>query len=263
MIIRIVIAITGVAVASWAQNTGSIIGAVTDQNGNAVAGALVMAALKPPSTAQAGGSAPVVLYGSSGPTGAFEIDALPAGTYKLCMEKPGSQLLNPCIWSSSPVTASVTAGGKTSGVSVVAVSGATVTVRVADANGILASNPRANDLLIGVGHGTSPFIPARVVATDSGGRTFGIVVPAGSPINLSVYSSALALADQTGAAFGTNAVSIPLSAGQTAASTASAGTPTVTLQITGLATAKPATGSTGATGASGPSVGTQQRRVAK
>jgi hypothetical protein len=136
---------------------------------------------------------PFAANGLSGGNGQFEIDGLPVGTYQICVEKRSAALLNPCVWADKQQTATVAAGKTVSGVAVVAQQGVTITVRVDDVKGLMASNPAKDDILIGVGHGKSPFIMAAVESRDGAGKTMSLVVPSAQAANISVFSGSFAL----------------------------------------------------------------------
>ncbi len=55
-------------------------------------------------------------------------------------------------------------------------------------------------LLIGVVYGTGAYQGARNTAVDSAGRDYQLIIPAGKPFRLWLYSTDLALTDASGAA---------------------------------------------------------------
>ena len=77
-------------------------------------------------------------------------------------------------------------------------------VRVNDPMGLLPQvvdgpwTPRR--LLIGVAYGTGAYQGALNTAVDSAGRNYQLIVPAGRPFSLRLYSTDVALADASGAA---------------------------------------------------------------
>lgn len=237
---RLTVIYIAVATSTIAQ-TGKVTGSVADEAGSPVANALITATPKQPVQP---GSFPVpaptpippfAATSSSDGAGKFEVDNLPPGEYQFCINKPGSELLDPCIWGKA-VTATV-GNGATQPVLITVTHGVTLTIRVADPKALVAANPQLDDLVVGTVNGTSPFVPAILQSKDAAGKTLSIVVPKGQARAISVYSGALKLGDSTGKAFGTNSISLPVSVAQTLASVVPGGA-TLTLQILGPA-AKP------------------------
>lgn len=220
--------------------TGRVTGTVTDDSGAPVAGALVTASLQSaaPQGTKGPGGLPLFMpfppKALSGATGDFEIDGLPAGTFRLCVEKAESSLLNPCLWVDRPASVEVSPAATASGVTVVAPRGTLLTVQILDVKGLLA-NPANNDLRVGTSNGRMAFIPARVSGRDATGRTMAIVVQPGLPATILISSTAFALADDKGNALGPGVTQIPVPSGTvvTAASASATAPPVVTVQVTG------------------------------
>jgi hypothetical protein len=229
---RIAIVYFGFAAVAIGQ-TGQIQGTVTDGSGTPISGAVVAASLKrageaiPLSSSRLPSFMPVPAKAPSSSTGGFQISGLYAGTYTLCVDVPNATYLNPCLWSSLPVTANVAEGATTSGVAVVTQKGVMTTIRVQDTQGWLTQNPANDDLRIGTYNGSSPFIFARVVGRDSNGRTMGIVTPVGQPLTVYVSSSKFTLADGNGNGLAASA-QFPV-----AASAVSQSSPVVTVNVKG------------------------------
>lgn len=215
---------TGVGLTAQTVATGSgiVTGTVVDDGGAIVEDAFVTAISM--RTANNVKLTPVTAFAASHKGGAFEIDGLPPGSYKICVSKPGSALLDPCAWADgSPwvsgstliAVANVTAGATASGIKAVAIRGTTITVGVSDVANVIGQNGGKSDVLVGIRHGGGPFIPASLVSSDSGGKTYSLVVPQGKAANVSVYSKAFVLADEQGKEFTTSEVSLPITANST------------------------------------------------
>jgi len=225
--------------ASLFGETGAVRGSLLDETGVPVTYSLITA--RPIQPVQPGyfpvpAPAPIPPFAATSSTdgaGQFEIDNLPPGKYQFCINKPGSQLLDPCIWG-NPATATV-GTGVTQTVTATVIHGVTITIRIADRTGLVAGNPQLDDLIVGTVSGLSPFVPALVQSKDATGKTLSIVVPKGKAGKLSVYSSALTLGDAAGKGFGARSISLPLTVSQTLTSV-SGGAATFTIQILGAAT---------------------------
>ncbi len=222
------------------SQTGGITGNVVDDGGAPIQGASVSASLwssakpvpfvagRPPAFM------PVSAKALTGSKGEFQVDGLVAGKYYVCVEKPDSAILNPCLWADPPVSVDVEEGKAASGVSVVAAKGVSLNIRVQDAKGLLRANPAADDIRVGTSHRQSLFIPGRVSGTDPAGRTMSVIVPRGQPASISVASSAFVLADDKGAALASSTIQLTTDA------VAKAGAaPVITIQVTDAKSGRP------------------------
>jgi hypothetical protein len=242
-LISLLLAFAGCSAA--ATQNAVIKGVVTDEVGHPENGVVVTANLLPPVAAGAAIPASFVFFSAnalSAANGSFEIDGLPAGTFSLCAEKQGSQLLNPCIWG-TPTKVAVASGATENGTAVKVQNGVTIVVRVADPKGTLAGNPQADDILIGTGYRKSPFVRARTITKDGTGRTLTLTVPPGLALNVSVTSRALQLADGGGQLLAPGAalpvVAATLAAGAVQVIDPVNAIPDVVVNITGLKQANP------------------------
>lgn len=222
--------------------SGRVTGTVVDASGQPITGALVRAGMrsspqpipltpgKPPAFMPVSSAAP------SGAKGEFQIDGLYAATYAMCVYKPQSTVLDPCLWSDTPVAVTLAEGSTASGVTVTAAQGTIVNIRVLDPTGFINANPGKDDLRVGIKRGKSPFIPALPTARDSSGKTMSLAVPIGQPISLTVASTGLALADSAGASLGADGgdetqISVPAAALANAAAGSKA--PVLTISVNG------------------------------
>jgi hypothetical protein len=233
----VVFAVAGVAQAQ----TGSINGTVKDDSGAPVPAAVVTAAMKtiaPSASMPSGrpGFLPFTPKAPSDSTGAFEIDGVVAGTYTMCVWVPEAAFLDPCLWNSKPVVVSVGSGATVGNVAVVAAKGVFVSIRVQDVSGLLTANPAKDDLRIGTVSSGSPFIPALVTERDGQGKTVAVVAPPGTPLSISVASTAFALTDSNGNALAASGATFPVTS---SAVLTTGGTPSLTVQVVGPSAAKP------------------------
>jgi hypothetical protein len=188
--------------------TGSLQGSVTDTQGRPVAGAVVRYQSVPPSVAA--GLSPKPAPGETVASGAvatdgsgrFTVSGLPSAPHLLCASVPSAPYLDPCIWGQAVRT--TVSAGLTATQPLILVKGVYVNVRVNDPMGIL---PQAVDgpwtprkLLVGVVYGTGAYQAAQNTAVDLAGRDYQLIVPAGKPFRLWLYSTDVALTDASGAA---------------------------------------------------------------
>ena len=219
--------------------TARVAGTVVDTSGQPITGALVRAAMRssPKPILLTPGKAPafmpVASDALSGAKGEFQIEGLYAATYAICVYKPQSTVLDPCLWSDTPVVVTLSDGSTSSGVTVTAAQGTTVKIRVLDPTGFLNANPSKDDLRIGINRGKSPLIPALPTSRDSGGKTMSVVVPLGQPLNFMVASTGLTLAGNAGASLGAEENQISVSAAVLASAAAGSNTPVLTISVTG------------------------------
>jgi hypothetical protein len=216
-----------------AQNTGTIAGTL-NSSGGPVGGAFISAYLQASGTS---GKFGPVFNALTGTDGSFAMNGLPTGKYLLCAEKASAALLNPCLWSATSNTVTV-AGGASASVALTAETGVSMTIRVSDPNGLLASNPSLNDILINAKTTSGRNVLAALASKDSSGQTMTVLVPQSAAINLGVYSSNLSLTDNQGDSFTTPnvAVTVSVPTGVTAApagATGNAATAALTLTIQG------------------------------
>lgn len=188
--------------------TGSLQGSVTDPQGRPLAGAVVRYQSIPPSVAAGVRATPAPGETVAGGTvatdanGRFTLAGLPFAPHLLCASVPSAPYLDPCIWGQA-VRTTVSAGATTSQ-ALILVKGVYLNVRVNDPMRLLPQvvdgpwTPRK--LLVGVVYGTGAYQGARNTAVDSAGRDYQLIIPAGKPFRLWLYSTDLALTDASGAA---------------------------------------------------------------
>ncbi|MFY9727137.1 MAG: carboxypeptidase-like regulatory domain-containing protein [Bryobacteraceae bacterium] len=227
---RIWIAFVAFALSLPAQNTGIISGTL-NSGGHPVSGASVAAYLQ---ASETGGKFAPVFNALTGADGSFVMNGVPAGKYLLCAEKASAALLNPCFWSATPSTVTVAGGGNAS-VELTAQTGVSMIIRVNDPNGLLASDPSVDDILVSAKTASGLNILAVLASKDSSGRTMAVLVPQGAPVNLMIYSSRLSLTDNNGDSFATPNVAVAATApggptAEAASSVASSAALTVTIQ---------------------------------
>lgn len=127
---------------------------------------------------------------------------LPAAVHLLCASVPNAPYLDPCVWGNA--AAVQVSAGATASVTLVLAKGVYLNVRIDDPMGLLPQvvdgpwTPRK--LAVGVMYGKGAYQPAQNTSVDSAGRNYQLIVPAGRPFSLWLYSTDVALADASGAA---------------------------------------------------------------
>ena len=219
--------------------TARVTGTVVDALGQPIAGALVRAAMRssakpiPLTSDRPPAFMPVAAAVPSGTKGDFQIEGLYAATYAMCVYKPQSTVLDPCLWSDTPVVVTLAEGSTSSGVTVSAAQGTIVKIRILDPTGFLNANPGKDDLRIGINRGKSPLIPVLPTSRDSVGKTMTVAVPIGQPLNFMVASTGLALAGEGGASLGAEESQISVPAAALASAAAGSNAPVLTISVTG------------------------------
>lgn len=198
ILLLIVPAVTG------QTGTGSIAGVVTDaKTGQAAADALVVAVRE--------GAPPFSRSARAGADGAFQVEALPAGRYSLCVQA-GSGYLDPCQWAGTPAGVTLGAGQAAAGEMVRLAAASVARIEVLDAQDLLnqkTKDGRRPAVTLGVGGPRGLYYPARAagrsIVTGGGqgaqaAHVFEIGVPRDTALQLQVTSGDLKLGDEAGVA---------------------------------------------------------------
>ncbi len=167
--------------------------------------------------------------------GSFALEGLAPGSYVLCAERADIALLNPCLWSATPTSVTITAGA-TATAPFTAERGVILRIRLNDPQGLLRSNPALDDVLVGAKPTTGPPMPARA-SKDGAGMLFTLLAPEAKPIEILIQSRKLALEDEKGNPFAAANSKLTVVAPIATASQAAqaAGVPDVILTIRGQA----------------------------
>lgn len=146
--------------------------------------------------------------------GRIGLQSLPAGNYMLCATVPSAAYLDPCIWE-QPISVTVSANSTTSQ-QLVLTKGVLLNVRVNDPLGIL---PHVKDgiwtprrLLIGVVYANGAYQGVANTNVDATGRDYQLIIPAGVPLTLRIFSNHVAITDQTGSSVDISGSQIPFEA---------------------------------------------------
>ena len=133
-------------------------------------------------------------------SGKFLVKGLPPDNYVLCADVPSAAYLDPCVWG-QPIQVTVPPGG-TANQTTTLTKGVFLRVRVNDPLGLLPQTvdgvwtPRR--LLVGVGYARGAYQGAQNTGVDAGGHGYELVIPAGLPLRLRLFSHDVALKDAGG-----------------------------------------------------------------
>ena len=148
------------------------------------------------------GTAPFRASAFTEPDGSFVVPGVPAGGYRICVQVPGSALLNPCTWSTGPPSITTASGQAASLGTIRLETGYLLQVRLLDAGRFLESDegrvPGAQ-VQIGVWTLNGLFVPMRIRTREATSRDLELPVPFGAPFELSIQSGFFDLADENNA----------------------------------------------------------------
>jgi len=222
------VAVVAVAACAFAQSSGGIQGVISDESGQLLAGAYVIASPVKPGT---------TLMAVSNSGGQYSLAQAPSGNYMICVQVPHSiyqpvgpfanaviNYVDSCYWS-APTQVTVTAGQVAANINVRMVKGSVVHVRLNDPGKHMAGGEGV--VLVGVVGPSSRWHPLNVASSDASGRTLELAIPFNIAMRLEVNGGRLQLADEGGVAL--PAVSTSFSILQAAGQK----DPTLTFNITG------------------------------
>jgi hypothetical protein len=208
------VGVLAVAACAFAQSSGGIQGVISDELGQLLAGAYVIASpVKPGTTlmavSQSGGKYSIaqaapgnyticvqVPRGSSQPVGPLPVGPVPVGPVPVGpLAKPATNYVDSCYWP-APTQVTVVAGRVASNTNVRMAKGAVVHVRLNDPGKHMASG--AGVVLVGVVGPSSRWHPLNVVSSGASGRTLELAIPFNTALRLEVNGGRLQLADEGG-----------------------------------------------------------------
>jgi hypothetical protein len=216
---------------AFGQGTASIQGTIQAQGGGVIAGAIVSYGLMaPPRNKAPAAMLPPIQRVSSGSDGAFSIHGLNAGAYLVCVSVVNQPFLDPCHWSPTPVTFTVTNGQAITKATIQLVKGQVYPIRVNDPLQSFSNegkSPGAN-LTMMVRSYSGAIHAAVVASSDATGRNYTLTIPFDTPLNLMILPGAFNLSDNHGLA-------VASTGGQFQITAPSAGTtPPTTFTLNGI-----------------------------
>jgi hypothetical protein len=179
------------------QGTGRVEGTIRTESGGAVPGAVASIHVRPTGT----GTRPYDARTTVGPAGAFSFDGVPPGTYLVCGQAPGRDLINACFWQIGSPRTVVVAAEQTVRVDVALADGFRLRVRLDDPAGVMAvakDDPKGFGVLLAVTAPGAGFVPMLPTKSEASGRDYESLVPFGVPLKLVAQSRAFELGDDKG-----------------------------------------------------------------
>ena len=180
-----------VSAAEILAQTSSVSGIIVDPKGKTVDSAVVTAGLATFDPAVRN------LHVLTGKGGTFSFAKLPAGTYRLCIQAPGTDLLDPCRWR-IPIMVKVDGKTDVSNMRIALEQGVPLKIRIDDAGQLLEKNEgktKGTHLLVGVWTGSKFFQTAPITGKDNKGRDHTIYVPKDEQVKVSVSSKEFKVAE--------------------------------------------------------------------
>ena len=133
--------------------------------------------------------------------GTFSITGVPAGKYRICVDAPNENALDPCVWSTTQPTWTVTDTSNLTNVNIEVAVGTQVKVHVNDPQNALPQTKggvHGNALSMTVVTGRSRHHSLRLLSASPGSSDHYLIVPFGEPVVLNTQSASLALSDEKG-----------------------------------------------------------------
>jgi hypothetical protein len=177
-------------------STGTFMGAVTNDKGKPVVGALVSAVRMLP------GAGRRIFSSATDQAGKYQISGAPPSFYQLCVNVAGTALLDPCHWSAKPPTWNLV-GGQVAIVDIPLVAGSWLHVRVDDPSqkaAAIQQSAKGPPFVVGARAMSGAFLSMTEASKDSSGRNFRIAVPRGQVFQYLINPGTLTMNDKAGKA---------------------------------------------------------------
>jgi Carboxypeptidase regulatory-like domain len=194
--VAVALLISCTPVVSRAQTSGSLSGQVQTEDGKPVEGALISAHAK---VSKADGAASAI-SGKTGADGTFLLSGLAPGLYQICARDRKAGLLDPCRWSASPPTVTITATDGAKLPTITLKKGRLLEVHIVDDAGVMVADGAKPKLLVGMWQANGLFVTIPVRSQDKKGRVHAQYVPQDKPLQISVTSSEYTIKDSAGVA---------------------------------------------------------------
>jgi hypothetical protein len=154
--------------------------------------------------------------------GAFSLSGVPAGKFRICVDAPQENVLDPCLWSTDEQTFTVTDGVPLTNLNITVQVGTKIRVHVNDPQDALPKEKggvRGDALTMVVQTSDRRYHNLRQVSSGPSGSDHYLVVPFDQTVTLVTESTTVALKDQDGKRVSGDSKKTPIrvSAGKSAA----------------------------------------------
>jgi len=165
------------------------------------------------STARTQGQIPFDRQFASKSDGTFTVTGVPAGQYQVCVDAPQENVLDPCLWSTTPTVVTVPATGNVTGLAIKVATGSTLRVHVNDPQALLPA-PKGGiagqALSIRVITTNNHQVNFRLLGATALTRDHYLPVPFDQSMILVIEASGVSLSDSNNQKYTGNAVRMPV-----------------------------------------------------
>ena len=196
--IRVLLAVWPILVQPAELQAAALSGTITVPPNRGIRASLTIHDLSTPRTA--GHKAFDRQFASKG-DGTFSITGVPPGKYRICVDAPNENALDPCVWSATQPVWTVTDTSNIANVNIQVAVGTQIKVHVNDPQNTLPQTKggvHGDPLSMTVVTGRGRHHSLRLLAASPGSSDHYLVVPFGEPVLLNTQSSSLALSDEKG-----------------------------------------------------------------
>jgi hypothetical protein len=182
----------------FAQNRGTIQGLIKDEKGRAQQGGRVVAVLTP---TRLENYTPWQGFALSDRDGKYQLSGVPEGKIEICVDWPGRDYVDPCLWGSPSAVANIVGVSGSVNLDLPLLPGKPVQFRLDDPDGYLERHDgktRGAVLEVALLTERRNYIVAAPTATQpKGARQFQAIVPAGAKWRIRVTSPFFDLESKT------------------------------------------------------------------
>jgi hypothetical protein len=188
----------------------SISGSVGSPTGHGIRATLTIHDL---STPRSTGHKPYDHQFASKADGTFSLTGVPAGKYRICVDAPQENVLDPCLWSDTQQTWTVADGDHLTKVAIKVQTGTQLKVHVNDPQGALPQTKggvHGEALSMVVMSNRKRYHNLRLLSAGKNGSDHYVVVPFDEPLVLVTESASLAVSDKDGKRVSGDSKKMPL-----------------------------------------------------
>jgi hypothetical protein len=186
------------SVAAHWSHAANLSGTITLPTNKPIRATLTLHDLSTPRTL---GSRPFDRQFASKPDGTFSLTGIPAGKYRICVDAPNDNILDPGLWSNTQQSWTVDANTNLTGLTLKVEVGTRLTVNVDDPERKLPESKggsKGSDLSMVVMTNRKRYHPLREAKSGPNGSDHFAIVPFNESLTLITESTTLALKDKNG-----------------------------------------------------------------